>query len=65
MGAADDPRGLVGPGPKLGGMRGLRIAGNSIMPFVSNDNNRARAIMIGEIAADLLRKAEQEEVSER
>ena len=55
MGARDDPAAVVGPDLRVRGLDGLRIADNSIMPFVSNGNTHAPAILIGEKAADLLR----------
>ncbi len=55
MGAADDPDAVVGPDLRLRGLDGLRVADNSVMPFVSNGNTHAPAVMIGEKASDLIR----------
>ncbi len=55
MGASDNPDAVVGPDLKLRGLDGLRIADNSIMPFVSNGNTHAPAVMIGEKAFDIIR----------
>lgn len=55
MGAVDDPDAVVGPDLRPRGLDGLRVADNSIMPFVSNGNTHAPAIMIGEKAGDLIR----------
>ena len=57
MGSAKDPLAVVDPQLRVRGLQGLRIADNSIMPFVSNGNTHAPAIMIGEKAADLIRAA--------
>ncbi len=54
MGAYDEADAVVGPDLKLRGLQGLRIADNSIMPFVSNGNTHAPAILIGEKAFDLI-----------
>ncbi len=63
MGAVDDPNAVVGPDLKLRGMNGLRIVDNSIMPFVSNGNTHAPAIMIGEKAFDLIREKQDSEAA--
>ncbi|MBT7647630.1 MAG: choline dehydrogenase, partial [Rhodospirillaceae bacterium] len=55
MGAPDHPDTVVGPDLKVRGLDGLRVADNSIMPFVSNGNTHAPAIMIGEKASDIIR----------
>lgn len=57
MGAADDAAAVVAPDLKLRGLEGLRIADNSIQPFVSNGNTHAPAILIGEKACDLIRES--------
>ena len=55
MGPPGDPDAVVGPDLKLHGLEGLRIADCSVMPFVTNGNTHAPAVMIGEKAADLVR----------
>ncbi|MBN35443.1 MAG: choline dehydrogenase [Rhodospirillaceae bacterium] len=57
MGAADDPQAVVAPDLKVRGLKGLRVADNAIMPFVTNGNTHAPAIMIGEKAFDLVRES--------
>ncbi len=55
MGPPDDPDAVVSPDLTVHGLDGLRVADNSIMPFVSNGNTHAPAIMIGERASDFIR----------
>ena len=64
MGAAGDPRAVVGPRLRvLGGVRGLRVADASVCPRIPSGNTNAPAIMIGERAAAFIvedrRRAEQ------
>jgi choline dehydrogenase len=53
MGADTDA--VVDPELRVRGLAGLRIADASIMPTVPGGNTNAAAIMVGEVAADLLR----------
>ena len=54
MGAPDDDAAVVAPDLRLRGLDGIRVADNSIMPFVTNGNTHAPAILIGEKAFDLI-----------
>jgi choline dehydrogenase len=54
MGAADDPRAVVGPDCRVRGVAGLWVADASIMPTIPQGNTNATAIMIGERASDLV-----------
>jgi choline dehydrogenase len=49
-----DAQAVVDPELRVYGIRGLRVAGASVMPLVPGGNTNAPAIMIGEKAADLL-----------
>ena len=49
-----DERAVVGPDLRVRGVEGLRVADASIMPSITGGNTNAPAIMIGEMAADLL-----------
>jgi choline dehydrogenase len=54
LGAEDDPDAVVDPRLRVRGVRGLRVADASVMPFVPSSNTNGPAIMIGERAADLV-----------
>jgi choline dehydrogenase len=50
-----DPMAVVDPQLRVRGIEGLRVADASIMPTVPGANTNASAIMIGELASDLVR----------
>jgi choline dehydrogenase len=52
-----DALAVVDPELRVYGVTGLRVADASIMPAVTSGNTHAPATMIGERAADLVRKA--------
>jgi choline dehydrogenase len=56
LGAADDADAVVDPRLRVRGIRGLRIADASVMPFVPSSNTNGPSIMIGERAADFVIK---------
>lgn len=56
MGANTDPMAVVDEQLRVRGVHGVRIADNSIMPQVISGNTNAPAIMIGERAADFIKK---------
>jgi choline dehydrogenase len=53
------PEAVVDPELRVRGMAGLRVADASIMPRIPPVNTNAAAIMIGEKAADLIRRPTQ------
>ncbi|XP_011262046.1 glucose dehydrogenase [FAD, quinone] [Camponotus floridanus] len=56
MGPPDDPLAVVDNQLRVRGVRGVRVADTSIMPQVTSGNTNAPAIMIGERAADFIKK---------
>ena len=54
LGATDDSEAVVDPALRVRGVRGLRIADASVMPFVPSSNTNGPAMMIGLRAADLV-----------
>ncbi len=51
-----DPMAVVDPELRVHGIDGLRVADASIMPTVVSGNTNAATIMIGERAADMVRR---------
>jgi choline dehydrogenase len=51
-----DPLAVVDAELRVNGVEGLRVADASVMPTVVSGNTNAATIMIGEKAADLLRR---------
>ncbi|XP_001604393.1 glucose dehydrogenase [FAD, quinone]-like [Nasonia vitripennis] len=56
MGPSTDPWAVVDPELRVYGVKGLRVADTSIMPKVTSGNTAAPAMMIGERAADFIKK---------
>lgn len=56
MGPPTDPMAVVDPELRVYGVGGLRVVDASIMPTITNGNINAPVIMIGEKAADMIKK---------
>lgn len=56
MGPSTDPEAVVDNQLRVYGVNGVRVADTSIMPKVTSGNTNAPAIMIGERAADFIKK---------
>ncbi|MEV0266186.1 GMC oxidoreductase [Streptomyces sp. NPDC050617] len=65
MGAADDPAAAVDPRLRVKGVRGLRVADASVMPFLPAVNPCITTMMIGEKCADMVREDARREGSRR
>ena len=57
MGPDSDPMAVVDPSLRVRGIEGLRVADASVMPQVTSNNIHAPVIMIGEKAADLIKRS--------
>jgi choline dehydrogenase-like flavoprotein len=58
MGLEDDPMAVVDQFCRVYGVEGLRVVDASVMPDLVRANTNATAIMIGERAADLIRRGD-------
>jgi choline dehydrogenase len=58
MGSPDDPRTVVDPDCRVLGLEGLRVIDASIMPEVPRANTHLTCVMIGEVMAARMRRAE-------
>lgn len=56
MGATDDPGAVLDPRLRVKGVRGLRVADASVMPFLPAVNPCITTMMIGEKCADMIRE---------
>ena len=56
MGPPDDPRAVIDPELRVYGVPNLRVADASVMPENISGNTYAPCVMIGEVAADLVKR---------
>jgi len=56
MGPSSDPEAVVNSELKVYGVKGLRVADASIMPYIVSGNTNAPVIMIGEKCSDLIKE---------
>jgi choline dehydrogenase len=57
MGPMNDATAVVDPQLKVHGVKGLRVADASIMPYVTSGNINAPCIMIGEKVSDMIKQS--------
>ena len=55
MGPDSDPTAVVDQYLRVKGVQGLRVADNSVIPYVTRANTNATAIMIGEKLSDWIK----------
>lgn len=58
MGRANDPRAVVDSQLRVRGVSGLRVVDASVMPYITSGNTNAPTIMLAEVAADLIKRAQ-------
>jgi choline dehydrogenase-like flavoprotein len=56
MGPPSDAEAVVNSELKVYGLKGLRVADASIMPYIVSGNTNAPVIMIGEKCSDLIKE---------
>ena len=56
MGRTDDPMAVVDGRLRVRGVKGLRVADASVMPFVVSGNTNAPSIMIGEKCSEFIQE---------
>lgn len=56
MGPASDPGAVVDPGLRVYGVSGLRVVDASVMPVIPAGHTNSVVFMIGEKAADMIKR---------